>query len=513
MANKKKLFFDFLVLLIIIYSLFLGYNHSKYNQDFHHWSYILSSYIDYKNEFRLFKDIFLQYGPGQLIFFLLVDFFYNINIFSIGLIINFVYSINLILIYKILSNITSRLISFLLFFIIFLIHPFATVPWPDYLSGFCLSLFFYFFLKKKNKTNDALCAIFIFLAIFFRSTYLLNIFLSLIFFNFFSYFFYKKFFYIRLILYFFMLLLIYFSLLIYHNNFIFYFYQSFNLNHFVFSRYNLSGISSNYYDILISYFKIFLIWIISFSNFLKIKNIFFLIFFFLNLWSFFFLKKSQKELKFLFISLLGITGFVQSFLNYDIFRNINSSIGIFITGCFLFEKYKMYTFLKKKITYFKLFNILFIVFIFILIVNFPNNSTLFRYENYNNKNYNTLNINFFSNNKKIPLKLIEYYEYLEKFLCEKDYKITNFTGDFSISYLCNNKNSKLISPMQGFALLNNNYSEYERIFLKKELYKNELFLSPKEINDPKLILLIKKDSPHVPKFWYGDIYVYKSSRF
>ena len=310
-----------------------------------------------------------------------------------------------------------------------------------------------------------------------------------------------------------MLLLIYFSLLIYHNNFILYFYQSFNLNHFVFSRYNLSEISSNYYDILISYFKIFLIWIISFSNFLKIKNIFFLIFFFLNLWSIFFLKKSQKELKFLFISLLGITGFVQSFLNYDIFRNINSSIGIFITGCFLFEKYKMYTFLKKKITYFKLFNILFIVFIFILIVNFPNNSTLFRYENYNNKNYNTLNINFFSNNKKIPLKLIEYYEYLEKFLCEKDYKITNFTGDFSISYLCNNKNSKLISPMQGFALLNNNYSEYERIFLKKELYKNELFLSPKEINDPKLILLIKKDSPHVPKFWYGDIYVYKSSRF
>jgi hypothetical protein len=226
------------------------------------------------------------------------------------------------------------------------------------------------------------------------------------------------------------------------------------------------------------------------------------------------MKKKKIELKFLFISMLGVTGIVQSMLNYDIFRNINSSIGIFIVGCFLFKNFNLNYILKKKIIYFRLLNVLLLLLLlFKLTINFPNNSTLFQYEKYNDKNYNSMNIDFFSNDKKIVLRLVEYYGDLEKFLCEKDYKISNFTGDFSLSYLCNNQNSKLISPMQTFALLNNNNLEYERIFLKKELHKDELFLSSKEIYDSRFTLLIKKESPHIPKFWYGDVYIYKSSKF
>ena len=73
----------------------------------------------------------------------------------------------------------------------FLIHPYSVLPWPDYFSGISLSLFFFYFLKENSKYNLFLSAIFLFLAIFFRSTYILNIIFS-IFIYFLLFEFYKK---------------------------------------------------------------------------------------------------------------------------------------------------------------------------------------------------------------------------------------------------------------------------------------------------------------------------------
>jgi hypothetical protein len=114
--ENKLLLFDFLAISITLYSFFLGYNYSIYNNDFHHWSYILSSYIDYKNNLKLFKEIFLQYGPGQVIFFNFLDYFTKINLVSIGIITSVIYSINLFLLYKTLSIVSSKKISFIIIY-------------------------------------------------------------------------------------------------------------------------------------------------------------------------------------------------------------------------------------------------------------------------------------------------------------------------------------------------------------------------------------------------------------
>ena len=180
--NYNKLIFT-IVLGIVLFSSYLGYKHSIYNEDIHHLSFILSTFIDFNNGFTLFKEIFLQYGPGQVLFFKLIDNFVNINLFSISFITSIIYSANLLVLFIIFRKIVSLEISFLLIILIFLIHPYNIHPWPDYLSGICLSLFFLFLLKKNSKYDLIACACFLFLAIFFRSTYMLNIIFSIIVYN------------------------------------------------------------------------------------------------------------------------------------------------------------------------------------------------------------------------------------------------------------------------------------------------------------------------------------------
>ena len=143
---KKKNYFHSLVILIIVFLSFsLGSKYSLYNQDFHHWGYILAQFFEFQNNEKLYKDIFLQYGAGQIIFFTLLNFFYKIDIVTLGLTFNFIYAINFFIIYIIFKFITSKKISTIITVIIFLLHPFSILPWPDYISGFFLNLFIYFF--------------------------------------------------------------------------------------------------------------------------------------------------------------------------------------------------------------------------------------------------------------------------------------------------------------------------------------------------------------------------------
>ena len=60
---------EIFLILIILSSIYHGIKYTIYNQDYHHSFFILSMYIDYQNGFEFFKDIFLQYGPGQIIFY------------------------------------------------------------------------------------------------------------------------------------------------------------------------------------------------------------------------------------------------------------------------------------------------------------------------------------------------------------------------------------------------------------------------------------------------------------
>jgi hypothetical protein len=57
------------LLFLISYSLYLGLTYAKYHIDPWHWGTIASESLDYINNFKLFKDITLMYGPGQPILF------------------------------------------------------------------------------------------------------------------------------------------------------------------------------------------------------------------------------------------------------------------------------------------------------------------------------------------------------------------------------------------------------------------------------------------------------------
>ena len=99
-------------------------------------------FIDFDNDFKLFKDIFLQYGPGQIIFLKFANYFIDINVVSVSQIINIIYAINFLLLFLIFKKVSNIETSLILIILIFLIHPYSVLPWPDYFSGISLSLFF-----------------------------------------------------------------------------------------------------------------------------------------------------------------------------------------------------------------------------------------------------------------------------------------------------------------------------------------------------------------------------------
>ena len=518
LKENKLLLFDFLAILITVYSFFLGYNYSIYNNDFHHWSYILSSYFDYKNNLKLFKEIFLQYGPGQIIFFYLLDYFTKINLVSIGIISSVIYSINLFLLYKILSIISSKKISLIIILLLFIIHPFSIYPWPDYFSGFCINLFVYFFLKEKQtKSFIIIGAFFLFLAVFFRSTYLFSIISAIIIYLIFSLYKKKKILFTKNIIFFLIILFSYFIILLNYNNLTNWYSQSIG----VIANYSY-GSDSPYMNKIIDYWgsNIWLIlkfikmgfrWFFSIFNIFKINNIIFTIFFLIN---FIFILKKIKynifffEQKIIFISLLGLCGFIQSFMIYEVFRNINASAGIFICGAYVINNNNIKEFFKKNILlglFLKLFTIIIII---KLAIGFPNNSTFLKYEDYKKQEYTKLNISFFSDRKMININTFEYYKNLEEVLCKKSSKIVNLTGDFALSYLCVNNIKNTISPAMQMMIMNP--KEYERIFIKKELLHNEILISNEKMDYKNLILIYEIKNPHDPMPWYGaNKYIYK----
>ena len=512
-SDKKSIFFFISVIFISLYSFYLSSINSIYNQDFHHWSYVLQSFIDYKNNLKLFKEITITHGFGQIILFSLIDNFKKIDLVSIGTISAFFYSINFIIIYKIFTIITSRIISLILVFILFLIHPFIILPWADYYSGLCVNLFIYFFLKcnKGNVTFFFVLSLLLLLSIFFRSTYIISIFLSILTYLILNYKFIKKnhfnvFFYI-----FFFQIFIFFIFLNYYNNFYLWFSQS-----ILFIK-NLLLVSSNpIKEEIISNYSLD-IWILlkfiyqllrtfaSLFNVLNANNIIFLIFFLLNIKIIFKIKKifhkeNINNNKIFYISLLGLFGFIQSFHSYEIFRNINATTGIFFAGIYYLKYLKIIKYFKIKIVKLSI-TFFFPIIVFVLIFNFNKNLSLMESYKINKSNYTTLN-NFFFGDKKINKNAANHYNQLHNILCGNNIKIINFTPDYAITYLCNNnQNSQpfYITSRDSKNLMPENLRiVYERIFLQGIIKKNEIVLTIESIDTS-----IYKDITHISTIHTG----------
>jgi len=132
---------------LIIYSFFLGSTYSKYHTDPWHWGSIASNSIDYINGLKLFKDIVLLWGPGQPILYNIINHFYNINYYSIGIVTSITYCLNLLFSYLIIKKLSNRIIAITISFSIFCLLPYPQTPWPDFYSGLCLVISCYCLAK------------------------------------------------------------------------------------------------------------------------------------------------------------------------------------------------------------------------------------------------------------------------------------------------------------------------------------------------------------------------------
>jgi hypothetical protein len=514
MKFLKENIFDIIFLtilssLIIVLSNFF----SIYSSDLHHWGFISSHALDYINGGKLFKEIFVQYGVGQLIFFKFINYFYQINFTSTGIITSVVYSLNLIIIYFIIKRISSTFIAFLILTIILFIHPFIFFPWPDYIAGLCLSLFclLIIFTNSNKKIFYLLAGLFLFLSIIFRTTYILNIIASIV-----AYLlvikinkkFYNKFL-INSLLTFVCLFTAYIFYLLLQNDFVNWAYQGIGVikdyaygSNSTYMTWIVNNLGENFW-ILIKLGKIFIRFFIKliFPN--TLENLIIFIFFLVNIlfiFSFFNrrlknfigLKIDNQNNKYFFIALLGFFGIVQSVFYFNFFKNINSSSAILFTTAIIIKFFFNIKLLKNNRDYYVFsFFILFILsfkFLDTLKTNFKINDSL----------YSVSSISYFGKRKFIKEDLEYYYE-MKKYLCKDEKKIINFTLDTNLVYLCSIKE---ISYHPYFHFLKNISPNLFERFNNGKLYNNEILITPEGPNYKKLKLYYSIKVPKTCCSWW-----------
>ena len=145
---------NFLFLYLISYSLYLGLTYTKYHIDPWHWGTIASEALDYINNFKLFKDITLMYGPGQAILFKIINNFYKIDYYSIGVITCLAYVVNLSFSFLIFKELSNKYLALLLIFCIISLLPYPQTPWPDFYSGLCTTLSCFFLISYQSKKSE-----------------------------------------------------------------------------------------------------------------------------------------------------------------------------------------------------------------------------------------------------------------------------------------------------------------------------------------------------------------------
>ena len=148
---KIKILLFFIVPII---SLIGGIWHGQFINDGYHWGFIFSNALELLNGKKPFEEIFIQYGLGTTLIHSFILFLFEKNIFSIVVFTSFIYSISLYLIgditYKLTKNFFYSLFSS---FSIFLIYPWPTSPWPNFISFFFIVLFYRLYISGNSKKN------------------------------------------------------------------------------------------------------------------------------------------------------------------------------------------------------------------------------------------------------------------------------------------------------------------------------------------------------------------------
>ena len=546
--NLSLLLITSMVLFIFGSSFYFGYKYAVFNTDFHHYSFTLESFLDFKNGFKLNKDIFIQYGNGQVYLFAILSNFFEINLFTIGVVTQFLFSLKFIIFFFILRFFVDNLFSTIGVIIYYLLYTFTQTASSDIYASFFLHLFVLLYLYNYKKNNFYLIiftALIIFLTVFFRHTYLLNwvaFILILIFINFFlnKDFKYEN----KIIINFCIILGLYFSYLLIDGRLFLWFDQF--LGEGINNRLNIGSnkeisIISEIKQIGFYFLRIVrhAIWPNSYGSNYFFTAIFItnLIFIFSLSYKFFFknINDIKEKNKLLFIlSLIGFCGSIQVIHNFEISRYINASFTFLIIFIYILQLifnnlkngYSKYLFLISILIFSTPLTIYppsSILAFHSIKLKYPFQSNFFNFKlgtNYIYKNTKDLgNTKFdFNNNlfleptnkifkgKRLTQEYLDFYEDIEKDICNYS-AIYNFSFDRTLHYLCAD----------------------QKKYIPTLIFRNNLLTKILELDNSKTILLSHNKIPNleilkvyeVPRFYrfnqsdttmsvFSDvIYIYK----
>ena len=134
-----------------IVSLMGGLWQGQYTNDGYHWGFIFSNALDLIDGKLPYKEIFIQYGIVSTLIHALILIIFDNNIFSLIAATCLFYSLSIYLVGILTYKFTlSRFYSFFATFIIFMMYPWPTTPWPNFISFFFLMLFCLFYLCSKK---------------------------------------------------------------------------------------------------------------------------------------------------------------------------------------------------------------------------------------------------------------------------------------------------------------------------------------------------------------------------
>jgi hypothetical protein len=159
-------------------SVLLGAVYSIYNTDLHHWGFILGTALDVMRGRSPFSEVFIQYGVGQPLLLSALSHAMPINLTTIGFIMSAAYALTLVVLFLCLQELVPPIPAALITAIAFLMHPYPTYPWPDYLAGLCLCVACYCMVSRVGRVRGVAGVapgLFLFAAFLFRNTYLVNI--------------------------------------------------------------------------------------------------------------------------------------------------------------------------------------------------------------------------------------------------------------------------------------------------------------------------------------------------
>ena len=167
----------YLVTLIVTVTA-LGAVYAMHNTDPHHWGFVLGTTLDFIYGRELFTQVYVQYGAGIPLLFKAINYVWAITYTNIGFLTSAIYAATLGVIFLSIEKLSATKYAVALTVIAFLFHPYAVFPWPDYYAGFFLAIACYALLPvgtKPTSKRDVLAGILLFLAFFFRNTYLVNL--------------------------------------------------------------------------------------------------------------------------------------------------------------------------------------------------------------------------------------------------------------------------------------------------------------------------------------------------